>query len=374
MKLALIYHQFIRGGGLENYLAELGTRLVAAGHELELVCAEIAPEIQERLKAGVRRIPLVQGSAMLRLWQFARVSGRIASELGADCTIGFGRTYAHRLHRAGGGCHAIYSRLLPWWKRWTPKNLLELQIEERLYTSGETRHFITNSHRVSAQIQGAYHVAGERFTTIHTAVDTRVFSPSEDRAAHRAAICARMKTDPARPVLLFVSLSHRRKGLDALLRAMQRVDATLWIAGKPLNKWQLATIEALKLGGRVRAVAVTNSLVDLYRAADWFVHPTLYDACANTVLQSMACALPGLISAQDGAVDHIRDGENGFMLFHPQEEYEISDKLQEALALPEEERSRMGKLARETMLPLTWERHVGEWMRVIESGAGDAWD
>jgi UDP-glucose:(heptosyl)LPS alpha-1,3-glucosyltransferase len=33
-------------------------------------------------------------------------------------------------------------------------------------------------------------------------------------------------------VLLFVSLSHRRRGLEPLLEAMKSIDATLWIAGK----------------------------------------------------------------------------------------------------------------------------------------------
>ena len=50
MKLALIYHQFIRSGGLENYLIEFATRLSAAGHEVELVTARIAPEVQAKLR------------------------------------------------------------------------------------------------------------------------------------------------------------------------------------------------------------------------------------------------------------------------------------------------------------------------------------
>jgi glycosyltransferase involved in cell wall biosynthesis len=372
MKLALIYHQFVRSGGLENYLIEYGTRMKAAGHTLELVCAGIAPEVQAKLDSPVHRVPLVQGSSLVRMWQFARQSGRVAEDLRADVTIGFGRTYSHRLHRAGGGCHAIYSRLLPWWKRWSPKNRLELQLEKKLYTSGATRRFITNSHRVSAQLQGAYRATGEKFSTIHTAVDTELFKPAENRVAHREAICEKMKTDAAKPVLLFVSLSHRRKGLDALLQAMKTTDATLWIAGKPLGKWHLATIESLGIAPKVRSVTVTNSLIDLYQAADWFVHPTLYDACANTVLQSMACGLPGLISTQDGAVDHVHEGENGFMLFHPKDVEELAGRIQHAISLSPERRSEMGMVARETMLPLTWERHIAEWMRVIEdtSGAG----
>ncbi|MBX7210892.1 MAG: glycosyltransferase family 4 protein [Verrucomicrobiaceae bacterium] len=365
MKLALIYHQFIRSGGLENYLIEFATRMADAGHQLELVTAQIAPEVQAKLNAPVHRVPQVSGSKTLAMWQFARGAARLAHTLPVDVTIGFGRTYAHHLHRAGGGCHAIYSRLLPPWKRFALKNLLELRLEKRLYTSGETRRYITNSARVAAQLQGMYKTPAERFTTIHTAVDTDVFRPAPDRAAHRELACRKMQTDPAKPVLLFVSLGHRRKGLDALLAAMREVDATLWIAGRKLGRWYEAMIQSLGIAAKIRAIPVTNSLIDLYQAADWFVHPTLYDACANTVLQSMACGLPGIISVQDGAVDHVCDGMNGLMLFHPQDVAELTSRIHHALSLPADERTTMSNAAQETMQALTWERHLSEWEEAL---------
>lgn len=365
MKLALIYHQFIRSGGLENYLIEFASRIVAAGHEIELVAAEVSPEVQAKLHAPVHRVQLVKGAKMTAMWQFARESARLARSLPVDVTIGFGRTYAHDLHRAGGGCHAVYSRLLPFLKRYAPKNLLELQLERRLYTSGETKHFVTNSARVAAQIQGVYKTPAERFTTIYTAVDTDVFKPAEDRAVHRELILRKMQTDPDKPVLLFVSLSHRRKGLEALLTAMRDIDATLWIAGRQLGRWYQAQIKSLGIERKIRAIPVTNSLVDLYQAADWFVHPTLYDACANTVLQSMACGLPGIISVQDGAVDHVCDGMNGIMLFHPDNAAELAGRIKHALSLPEDQRVAMGIAAQETIQPLTWEQHLAQWQELI---------
>lgn len=365
MKLALIYHQFLRSGGLENYLIEFATRMADAGHQLELVTANIAPEVQARLNAPVHRVPAVSGSKTLAMWQFARGAARLAKTLPVDVTIGFGRTYAQHLHRAGGGCHAIYSRLLPVWKRFHPKNLLELQLEKRLYTSGETRHYVTNSARVAAQLQGLYKTPADRFTTIYTAVDSKIFRPAPDRAAQREFICKKMQTDPGKPVLLFVSLGHRRKGLDALLAAMKEVDATLWIAGRQLGRWYEAQIQSLGIASKVRSIPVTNSLIDLYQSADWFVHPTLYDACANTVLQSMACGLPGIISVQDGAVDHVCDGMNGLMLFHPQDAAALAVRINHALNLPADDRLAMGIAAQETMQALTWERHLSQWEELM---------
>ena len=365
MKLGLIYHQFTPAGGLEKYLIEFTRRLRAAGHEIHVLTAKIDPAVRSALDVTWHEINSPKGLPMLRMWHFDCVTRREAKGLPVDVTLGFGRTTTQDLHRSGGGAHALYSRLLPWYKRYSPKNLLELSLEKRLYQGAGTRHFVFNSARVMAQIQGLYPAARERGSVIYTAVDSESFRPAADRRTHREKVCAHLKTDPWKPVGLFVSLSHRRKGLSTLLEAWKGLDATLWIAGKPLSEEWKQKIEALGLGDRVRSLPVTNDLLALYQAADWFVHPTLYDACANTVLQSMSCGLPGIVSTNDGAVDHIRDGDNGFLMPHPQDASKLHGLLKNVFSLDEDQRADLGRKARETMLPLTWDAHLEGWMKAI---------
>ena len=366
MRLALIYHQFTPRGGLEGYLAEFAARLNAAGHELEIVTGEVAPEMEKKIAARWHRVSMVKGSSLLRMWQFERLAPRVVVDLKADVSIGFGRTTTQDLHRAGGGCHRVYSALLPWWKRWSLKNRLELELERALYTAGHTKLFVVNSAQVARQLHEAYGTAEDRFRVIHTPVDTQRFQPATDKAALRAGICAELKTDPARPVFLFVSLSHRRKGLDVLLDIWREVDADLWIVGKPLDFSARKKIAQNKLESKVRTMAAQSNMTLLYQAADWFVHPTMYDACANTVLQSMASGLPGIISANDGAIDHVRDGENGLLLDKPTDAAGVLAVVQRACGLNEKTRTALGIAARETMLPLTWDAHVARWMQVVE--------
>jgi len=365
MRLALIYHQFIPRGGLEGYLAEFASRLAAAGHELEIITGEVAPEMEKKIAARWHRVLLIKGSPLLRMWQFERLAPRMAEEVNADVTIGFGRTTTHGLHRAGGGCHRVYSELLPFWKRWSVKNQLELQLEKELYTEGRTNLFILNSSQVARQLHKAYGTEEDRFRVIHTAVDTERFKPAPDKTALRSRLCAELKTDSARPVFLFVSLSHRRKGLDVLLDAWREVDADLWIVGKPLDFSERRKVAQYNLQSKIRTLAAQSDMRLLYQAADWFVHPTQYDACANTVLQSMASGLPGLISVNDGAIDLVRDGENGLLLTKPRDAGSVLATIQNALAMDEKTRRSLGELARETMMLLTWEAHLAKWMDVI---------
>ncbi|MCB1225531.1 MAG: glycosyltransferase family 4 protein [Verrucomicrobiales bacterium] len=365
MKLGLIYHQLIPAGGMEKYLMDFAIRLHEAGHELTYLTSRAAPEMAEKLPGRIVMVPRPLG-ATFRLWHFNRQATRLGPRLGVDRTLGFGPTLVQDAQRAGGGCRAEYAELLPFWKRWRMKTIYDLRLEKQLYTGDATRWFVTNSDQVSLQLQRRYHAAPEKFRTIHTAVDSELFQPSADRRVDRERICRDMHTDPNAKILLFVSLSHSRKGLDALLEALRHApEAVLWIVGKPLNRGYVDRIDALGLRSRVRVVAVTNSVVKLYQTADWFVHPTLYDACANTVLQSMASGLPGLISAKDGSIDHVQEGVNGRILADPKNAEELGELLHWAVNLDEDSRVAMGQAARQSMLGLTWERHVAQWEKML---------
>lgn len=370
MKIALLHHQIIRGTGVEVFLIEFAKRLAAAGHQLTCISTLTTPEIGATMPCEWKMLPRVRGSATLRMWHFNRLAPQAARESGADVSIGFGRTCVQSIHRNGTGCHRLYGQLLPLWQRFSVKHLFELHLEKKLHTTSGTPSLVTSSARVAAQLQGIYQTPASRFHILSPPVESQVFKPAEDRANVRELLCRKLQTDPAKPVLLFVSLSHRRRGLEPLLEAMQKLDATLWIVGKSLGPAAQGLIRGFGIAGKVRHVPVTSQLIELYQAADWFIHPTQYDAFSPTVLQSMACGLPGIVSVMDGAVDHIQNGENGLMLYHPQQPIELAARIQEGLDLGETERVRLSQNARETIAKLTWDRHMSEWLELMGAGRG----
>lgn len=365
MRIGLIYHQFRSdAGGLERYLKGFAEHLSDEGHELVLVGSSFDDAFTSIKDAQLHEISC-SGTKSKRMRQFAERSAAGIAELGVDVTLGFGRTYAQDLHRAGGGCHKVYSRFLPAHKRLRPKNRIELDLEEKLYRGAETRHFVVNSTLVGQQLEHEYGVPDSRITTIHTPVDATRFAPAENRAAAKAKICESLGTDPERPACLFVSLNHRRKGLAALLKVWGELDADLWIAGKPLRSAQKRLIQSRGTRDQIHVLGQTGDVVSYYQAADGFLHPTLYDACANTVLQSMSCGLPGLISSRDGASEFVRDGENGFLLGDPTNSSEVLRGIRRILDLSSRDRVRVAAAARQTVAPLTWAVHLEKWRAAI---------
>ncbi|MEM1295026.1 MAG: glycosyltransferase family 4 protein, partial [Verrucomicrobiota bacterium] len=282
-----------------------------------------------------------------------------------DLILGFGQTTRQDIHRAGGGCHSVYSRSLPPMKRLSLKNQVELDLERRLYTGGGTRHFVVNATKVAQELRDEYNVAEERISVIHTPVDLERFRPGqESKPALRGQL--HPNRDPERPAFLFVSLNHRRKGLDALLEIWPEIDADLWIAGAPSNGHYLNQIRELEIEDQVVWLGKRDDLPDFYRAADAFVHPTLYDACANTVLQAMASELPTIVSANDGAKDFIEHEETGLLLQDPTDPRELHGHVSRILAFSADDRNELGKRARNRVSSQTWPNHLAAWNNIFE--------
>ncbi len=375
MKIGLVYEKFISRGGLENYLFSFATQLVADGHEVHVITRR-TDAATSALDARIHRLASPALPSSLRMEKFSSDASRLVPELGLDVSIGFGRTVSHDLHRAGGGCHYLYSQLLNPAKRFGLKNLLELRLEKALYTSGKTRHFVVNSAQVGRQIREAYAVPEDRISVIHTAVDTGTFRPEADEDQRRRL---RESLDPGLKaedrIFLFVSRSHRRKGLDGLLNAWARLagegsGARLWILGAPLKARHRDYIRRLGLEAQIVAFPEGQEVRACYQAADFFVHPTLYDACANTVLESMACGLPGIISTRDGAVEFVEEGVTGYRLEDPEDSVQLSALLLQAASLGPDVRRGLGAAGRARVLPLTWRHHIDRWMEVIAAQLG----
>ncbi len=364
MKIGLIYQKFISSGGLEAYLYRFAGKLLEAGHELHILTGETDTDT-EALGATIHSIHLPKHSKTRALLTFEREALRRGKQLPVDVTIGFGRTTQQDLHRAGAGCHAAYLPLLNPFKRKGFKARVELNLERDIYTSGRTRHFIVNSALVREQLIEHYALTENDITIIRTAVDAEHFRPAADNPS-RQALRQSLGVRDEQPVLLFVSRSHRRKGLATLLAAWPEIHALtgaqLWIAGPGIKRF----IKSLPTGMHQTITSFTglDDILHLYQAADLFVHPTLYDACANTVLQSMACGLPGIISAADGARQFIENGRNGWLLDDPKDHLSLTGLV--VNAIHHDNLGSIGESARQSVLPHTWEAHLATWKNQFE--------
>ncbi|MEM9478458.1 MAG: glycosyltransferase family 4 protein [Verrucomicrobiota bacterium] len=371
MRIALVYEKFVSEGGLEKYLLGFTRALLAKNLGEVHVVTSLTDAVTEDLPVKIHPVSRPVLPFGWRLLHFDRKARAKLAELQPDVSIGFGRTTVQDFHRAGAGCHRVFSaRHLPLLKRIRLKNQVELSLERKIYCGGGTGHFVVNSHLVGSQLQTSYGVNSDNITMIPTAVDSEKFSPARN-PADRDEIRKAYMRKPSEQVFLFVSREHKRKGLLTLLKAWKDFYRSekevgrrpeLWVVGPSLNpRW-----DAFFRSHCVEVFPSVEDVVPFYQSADWFVHPTRYDACANTVLQSMSCGLPGIISESDGATQFVVEGENGLLLSDPESPEAVADALRKAYQITPEDREAMGVKAREKMLPLTWGAHLDRWMELWE--------
>jgi UDP-glucose:(heptosyl)LPS alpha-1,3-glucosyltransferase len=102
-----------------------------------------------------------------------------------------------------------------------------------------------------------------------------------------------------------------------------------------------------------------------YAGADLFVLPTLYDPFANTCLEAMACGLPVLTTAVNGAAELMRDGVNGCVLDDAPSAETVADAVQRLLS--RERRRAMGEAARQMAGDYPLSRALTQTLQVYEA-------
>ena len=138
------------------------------------------------------------------------------------------------------------------------------------------------------------------------------------------------------PLLLFVANDYKRKGLDALLKALALLPAEvqLAVAGKPASipRYEQQAQE-LGLASRVHFLGSLDDLVPAYRAADCLVHPTLEDSFAMVVLEAMSHGLPVVVSGpvHCGISRELQDGREALLLHDPRNSADLARLLRSVL-------------------------------------------
>ncbi len=132
--------------------------------------------------------------------------------------------------------------------------------------------------------------------------------PAEPRDRH--------STPDDAPLLLFLGRLHRKKALDVLLAALERLPGCyLWVAGAGPEETALrALADTLGVAPRVRFLGWRADKTALLRTADLCVFPSRYEPHGNVVLDAWSHNVPLVAAAADGPRELIRDGIDGLVV------------------------------------------------------------
>ncbi len=194
-------------------------------------------------------------------------------------------------------------------------------------------------------------VSAEKLEITPLGVDLEMFSPGEPAPE-----------DPDRPFrVLFAGQISQYKGISYLVEAFEQAgipNSELVFLGRPIGP-----TDAWLSRPNVRLLPPVPiyEMPDIYRSADVYVLPSLFEGFPQTAIMAMACGLPSIMSAHTFGSDVLRDGEDGFVV-PIRDPGAIAERLLELHADPERRRA-MGRAARTRAEDFSWARY-GE--RIVE--------
>lgn len=182
-------------------------------------------------------------------------------------------------------------------------------------------------------------------------VDTRLYHP----ARRDAALRREWGIAEDGLAVLYVGRIAPEKNLALLTRtfaaiAAQRPDARLIMVG---DGPELAALRQTQPGYVFRGARIGEDLARHYASADLFIFPSTTETFGNTLTEAMASGLACVSYDYAAAAEHLRHGRNGVKApLH--DEAAFIDQAR-WLAEHPEAIGEIGRQARESMLPLTWD-------------------
>ena len=192
---------------------------------------------------------------------------------------------------------------------------------------------------VAHGLAAAFRHAGARFSGVLNGIDAAVWNPETDphlphtysagslagKAATKAAVCAELNLDAARPLVAFVGRLMPEKGVDVLLPGLDTLvrttDASVALLGTGDPEHEAAVrglagmLAADGYGGRLAAVVAFDERMAhrLYAAADVFAMPSRSEPCGLGQIYAMAYGTPPVVHAVGGLRDTVQpwDGTVG---------------------------------------------------------------
>ena len=318
-RVALLLPKLSRYGGAEQFGYRLAGHLAtqcAGEFEVTFICAKQdgpAPKGVKVIRVG-RPIPGKLGKV---LW-FA-LAAEVARRRGKfDVSIGLGNSIFQDIARLSGGPTRLF------WdysiRAYAPGRERALKTLSRHLSLGKqlgrlvehlcvrnTPVLVANSEFVrDLTVRANPHLRPENIRLIYNKPDLTRFSPGDPAA--KPELRERFGLPRNADLILTAGTNFRLKGVHVLIRSLAQLPPSfhLAVAGGRGSRDLFCLAESLGVQGRAHFLGRVDDMPALLRAGDIFVLNTFYDACANAVLEALACGLPTISTTSNGSSVFLR--------------------------------------------------------------------
>ena len=176
-----------------------------------------------------------------------------------------------------------------------------LNAEKNMLTKkiGKLAKIVAVSDLIKNNLQSEYGISDDKIKVIHNGIDTDLYKATTD--------------DPTGDYFLYVGRLDKRKGFHELLSVMKELQDHKFMVVSPiykygkLSKYSKALYDLSKMQKNIiiKANVSDEDLKHYYTNAIAMILPSRYDPFPYTVLESMACGTPCIVSSNSGSVEAI---------------------------------------------------------------------
>lgn len=289
MRIALIHYRLVLKGGLETRLKNYIEYFTSRGDEVTVICSRVDHEIQLPVNTTLMRLNLGIMPKVFRKWFFNYRLKQAMAENKFDFSLSLGRT-THQDAILAPSNHLGHMRAMGS-LFYSLADVIRISLDKRSFA--RARIIYAASGMMQEELIRFYKVDPRKIHVLYPPVNTRDFN--RDLKHRQAELKPHYGMDPGKVSFLFVSSSHKRKGLDLLIRTFRILDPErfeLFIAGDDAHVNAYPNIHAL---------GFHRSLREIYTAADMTVHPAAYEPFGQIISESLQCGTPVMVSELTGA-------------------------------------------------------------------------
>ena len=356
MNLGIAVHQYARSEGTGGYVVELLPR-IARVHRVTLYAARIAapvppgvevvqvPAIMRRAYSAILTFP-VGLRAVRRRHDLFHVQGWISSSadvVTAHIVMAAWRAAARAAHVAT----PLGERALGPFVQAREAGLLR-----------RARRVIAPSAKVRDEI-AQWYGRSDGVVVVHHGFQG---------ASGVAAATARQALGLPPDAIIALFVGDLRKGFDTALEAVRQVPGVrLAVVSHSAQRPVMERAERAGMLDRLHWIGALEDTAPVYDAADFLLHPTIYDSFGLVVAEAMAHGLPAVVTRAAGIAELIRHGESGWVV----DGDPVAGTLAAVRALAQDAptRKRLAAGARATAARRSWDDVARETLVVYDEAA-----
>lgn len=332
------YPSFHKLGGVERYLWEL-SRAQQPSRAVQVLTAHVQDPLPAEIKLKILtspRRPSFLSTLVFSLLSTAYLLRRrpldvIVHVQGANCLTGDVVT-AHSCHKAWfiHSLRELSAFSSAFWKKlFNPMHWITIAIETWQYRTSSQSQIVAISQSIATELHRYYRLPATRITVIYNGVNVGEFDKASN-AQRGAQLRQKLGFNSEQIVLLFAANEFRRKGLTAVLKAIQLLGQShlrLVVAGRSDSKPFKTEAQRLGIAEQVTFIGPCSDMPALYAAADIFVFPTQYEPFGLVITEAMAAKLPVIVSRLAGASELMQHGIDALLIDNPQDPHELAEQI-----------------------------------------------